>query len=170
MAFWSKLGSGLKKAGKVALKAAPIAAAFIPGVGPLAAMGIGAAAGGASKAIEGKGLGGILGGAAMGSIPGAAKGALGGIGPSQGFMSRMFGPGSAGVKGIKSGAAGLKAAGKFLNRPRRPVYGTPGFNPNAPSPYGMMGGQQQMGPMMQNFRNRQTMMAPRANQFQNLGY
>jgi hypothetical protein len=69
MSFWSKLG-------KIALKAAPIAASFIPGLGPIAAAAIGAASGGAGAAVDHKGLGGILTGAALGAAPGAAKGLI----------------------------------------------------------------------------------------------
>src|SRR5262245_28254291 len=46
MGFWSGLGKGL-------LKAAPIAAAFIPGVGPLASMAISGAAGATGKKLSG---------------------------------------------------------------------------------------------------------------------
>jgi hypothetical protein len=69
------IGRGLKKVGKVALKAAPIAANFIPGVGPLAAAGIGAAAGAIGNGKPK--LGNILGGAAAGYGGGLAKGAAG---------------------------------------------------------------------------------------------
>lgn len=91
MGFWGTLGKGL-------LKAAPIAASFIPGVGPLAGALIGAGTGAASGALGGGGLkgaiGGGLGGAAMG------KGSSGGfMGPQQqgGFLGKLggiFGGGS----------------------------------------------------------------------------
>ena len=83
MAFWKKLG-------KVALKAAPIAAAFIPGVGPLASAAIAGATSAASKKAEGGSWkdallsGGISAGTGygLGKLAGAAKGAKG-IGPSK---------------------------------------------------------------------------------------
>ena len=70
MSFWGKLG-------QVALKAAPIAAGFIPGVGPLASMAIGGLAAGAGKKIEG----------------GSWKDSLlsGGIGAGTGYLSGKLG-------------------------------------------------------------------------------
>jgi hypothetical protein len=72
MGFWSKLG-------KIALKAAPIAAAFIPGVGPLASMAIGGATAAASK----KAGGGSWKDALLAGGTGAAEGYGRGIGPSK---------------------------------------------------------------------------------------
>lgn len=73
--FFKGLGKGL-------LKVAPIAAAFIPGIGPLASAGISAATGAASGAISGgkKGalIGGLLGGA-TGGIGKALSGASGAV-------------------------------------------------------------------------------------------
>jgi hypothetical protein len=69
MSFWGKLGKGL-------LKIAPVAAAFIPGVGPLAAMGIGAA----TNAISKKASGGSWGDALKSGAVGGAMGALGSVG------------------------------------------------------------------------------------------
>lgn len=80
MGFWSKLGHGL-------LKVAPIAATFIPGVGPIAASLIGAGIGAADAGlVEHKGLGGILGGAGLGALEGYGGDALFGGGglPAQG--------------------------------------------------------------------------------------
>lgn len=73
MGFWSKLGKGL-------LKAAPIAASFIPGVGPIAGMAIGAATGAASKKLSG----GSWKDAAMAGAEGGASGygSAKGLGPS----------------------------------------------------------------------------------------
>lgn len=168
MAFWKNLGKGLLKVGKIA---APIALGAT-GVGLPAAMAVSGGLNALDKKLSGGSWKGALGAGALGAGTGAL-GAMGGaamagrgIGPSTGLMSKIMGQGGS---NLKRGMAGMKAAGKFMNRPRRPPF-TPGFNPNAPSPYGMMGGQQSMGPMMQNFRNRQTMMAPRAAQFGNLGY
>jgi hypothetical protein len=78
--FWGKLGKGL-------LKAAPIAAAFIPGVGPLASLAIGAGAGAASGAIDG---------GWKGALAGAGQGAL-----TQGVMGKLFpqSPTPLGLKG-----------------------------------------------------------------------
>lgn len=79
MGFWKKLGS-------IALKAAPIAAAFIPGVGPLASMAINAGTSALSKKLAGGSWkdslisGGI--GAATGYGAGKALGAIKGLGPS----------------------------------------------------------------------------------------
>lgn len=91
------IGKGLKKVGKVALKVAPVAAAFIPGVGPLAAAGIGAAAGAIGKGKPK--LGNILGGAATGALGGVGKAAMG----------------AGGVAGALKGGVGgaLKKAGSF---------------------------------------------------------
>ena len=75
-----------KGLGKAALKVAPIAAGFIPGVGPLASAAIGGLASGASKKLEGGSWkdalvsGGI--GAGMGYGAGKAAQAVKGIGPS----------------------------------------------------------------------------------------
>lgn len=79
MGFWKGLGKGL-------LKVAPIATAFIPGVGPLASMAIGAGTGAASGAVSGGGKGALIGGlmgAGTGALGGAAKaGKLGNFGKS----------------------------------------------------------------------------------------
>jgi len=68
----------MKNIGKVALKAAPIAASFIPGVGPLASMAIGAASSAADRKLSGgswkdAGLAGAMGGAS-GYLSGGVKG------------------------------------------------------------------------------------------------
>lgn len=68
--FWKKVGSA-------ALGVAPIATAFIPGVGPLASLAIGAGTGAAKGAIEGGGLKGALTGAATGAATSAIGGATG---------------------------------------------------------------------------------------------
>jgi hypothetical protein len=91
----------MKKVGKVALKAAPIAAMFIPGVGPLASMAISAASNAASKKIEGGSWKSALGAGAIGAATGYAGGALkaagtaakaaskaGSIAPSAGVISK----------------------------------------------------------------------------------
>lgn len=76
--FWGKLG-------RIGLQVAPIAAAFIPGVGPLASMAIAGAAGGARGAMDGGGWKGALKGGATsagmsyvgGKIPLGGSGAAG---------------------------------------------------------------------------------------------
>jgi hypothetical protein len=68
--FFSKLGGILKVA-------APIAASFIPGVGPMAAMAIGAAGNAAGTKMQGGSWGQALGGAALGAGMSAATGGLG---------------------------------------------------------------------------------------------
>lgn len=81
MGFWSKLGGALKSIGKVALKAAPIATAFIPGVGLPLSMAIGAGAGiGSSKLGGASWKNSLLGGAL-----GAGTSALGG----SGFLGKL---------------------------------------------------------------------------------
>jgi hypothetical protein len=92
------MGLTWKKLGKFALKAAPIAASFIPGVGPLAAAGIGAATGAIGKGKPK--LSNILGGAAAGYGGAMAKGAMGAGGAASaaskgGFLSKV---GSVGQK------------------------------------------------------------------------
>jgi hypothetical protein len=68
--FWGKLGKGL-------LKIAPIAASFIPGVGPALGMAIAAGSGAASGAMGGGGVKGALLGGAMGAAGSRLPGALG---------------------------------------------------------------------------------------------
>lgn len=77
--FLKKLWKGVKKIAKPLAKIAPIAAMFIPGVGPLAAAAIGAASG----AIGGGGLKGALVGGALGGLgaSGAAGKAVSSIAP-----------------------------------------------------------------------------------------
>lgn len=70
MSFWSKLGKG-------ALKVAPIAAGFIPGVGPLASMAIGAGTSALSNRLEGGDWKKNLTAGAIGGATGYASGKLG---------------------------------------------------------------------------------------------
>jgi|SRR6187402_1199405 len=81
--------SGLKKVGKIALKAAPIAAAFIPGVGPLASMAISAGTSGLSKKLEGGSWKDSLLSAGIGGAAGYAGGKIPGIGPSTGTLAKV---------------------------------------------------------------------------------
>ena len=82
MSFWSKLGHGL-------LKIAPIAAAFIPGVGPLASMAIGAGTSALDKKLSGGSWMDTLKAGAIGGATGfaGAKIPVKGIGPGKGFWS-----------------------------------------------------------------------------------
>src|SRR6187399_610183 len=82
MGFWGKLG-------KIALKAAPIAAAFIPGVGPLASMAISAGTSGLSKKLEGGSWKDSLLSAGIGGAAGYAGGKIPGIGPSTGTLAKV---------------------------------------------------------------------------------
>lgn len=77
MGFWGKLGRGL-------LKAAPIAAAFIPGIGPIASMALQAGLGAANAKAGGAGWKGTLLGAGLG-------GATSGLGPSSSFIGKNVG-------------------------------------------------------------------------------
>lgn len=98
-----------KKLGGIVKKAAPLAM-FIPGVGPLAAAGIGAAAGFGGSALQGKNLKSHLKyGAIGGASAGAGKFALGKL------ASRIPGkiPGPGGEIAAKAGKAG---GGSFLGR------------------------------------------------------
>ena len=102
MGFWSGLG-------KIALKAAPIATAFIPGVGPLASAAIGGATSAASKKLSGGSWGQALGAGALGA--GTSYGldkltAAKGIGPSN--------PIRADVKGLDRKIGNMSSGGGFM--------------------------------------------------------
>jgi hypothetical protein len=74
--FLKKVWKGVKKIAKPLASLAPIAASFIPGVGPLAAAAIGAGSGLLSgKGIKGALMGGVTGALGAGALGGAAKGA-----------------------------------------------------------------------------------------------
>lgn len=99
MSFWGKLG-------KIALKVAPIAAAFIPGVGPLASMAIGGLTGAAStKASGGSWKQALLSGGIGAGAGAVGGGALKGIGPSSGTLAKI----GAGAVG-KAAGTGVKGA------------------------------------------------------------
>lgn len=163
MSFWGKLGGALKGIGKVALKAAPVAAAFIPGVGPLAAMGIGAATNAASKKLSGGSWGDALKSGAIGGAMGYAGGALKGSGLIGKLGSKLGIGGNgvqAGVDSVSNRILGGPSTGQKLmsgfqnvmrsrqqqnwmspymrrpNQPRTP-YGIGPSNPNAKVGYGM---------------------------------
>lgn len=100
--------SVMKKIGKGALKAAPIAAAFIPGVGPIASALIGAAAGGTDAAINHKGLKGTLLGAGMGAASGYGADKLSGGKDFTNLFSR--GGGSQLLGGVSKSGVDLGSA------------------------------------------------------------
>lgn len=81
------MGLSLKSIGRGFLKLAPITAGFIPGVGPLAAAGIGAATGAIGRGKPK--LSNIVGGAAMGAGGSLAKGSLGGADKAGGMMGKL---------------------------------------------------------------------------------
>ena len=105
MAFWSKLGKGLLKVGKVA---APIALGAT-GVGLPAAMAVSAGLNALDKKVSGGSWKGALGAGALGAgtglLGGAAGQAMRGIGPTAGFMGKTFGAGGVGNKALKAGTA-----------------------------------------------------------------
>jgi hypothetical protein len=102
-----------KGLGKVALKAAPYAALAIPGVGPVAAMGIRAGIGAAQGAASGKGLKGALIGGGLGAIP--VPGGGGAVATT--FKEGLKQAGKQAVKETLSNVAGQVAA------PSRPAAG-----------------------------------------------
>lgn len=114
MSFWGKLGGALKGIGKVALKAAPIAAAFIPGVGPLAAMGIGAATKGISSKLSGSSWKGALGNAALGGAMGYGSSALAGSG-LLGKLGSKLGVSGSGSVANRINAGNQQAFGGLMN-------------------------------------------------------
>lgn len=146
MSFKSVLG----KIGKVALKAAPIAAAFIPGIGPLASMAIGAGTAAASKKLEGGSLKDAVLAGGMGAAQGYGTGSAKGIGPSASVASKAGkvanvmgkvnqGIGMAGpiMGAIASGRSNPSSSGNSSAVPRAPMQegNAPGFqygtnNPN----------------------------------------
>jgi len=115
MGFWGKLG-------KIALKAAPIAAAFIPGVGPLASMAIAGGAGAASKKLEGGSWKQALGAGAMGAGTSALGSALSGAKLKDlGKLTSVKGAPLTGMqklgKGITAGLGGLDVARSVMAQP-----------------------------------------------------
>ena len=131
------MGGLVKKAKKIVKKVAPIAtvaAPFIPGIGPLAAAGIGAAGGLASGGgLKGALMGGAFGGLGnygigrMGGLSGIGKslGGLSGIGKSLGgFAGQMFGGAPVGVPDHNGIIWDQPGAGR-----QRVARMNPGFNP-----------------------------------------
>ncbi len=100
MGFFGKIKKGIKGIGRLAQKAAPFVG-MIPGVGTLAAAGIG-------------GIGGALsGGGFKGALKGAALGAAGGLIGKIPGVGRLAGKIGGAVKGAGIGSA-LKGVGGFL--------------------------------------------------------
>ena len=113
------IGKGVKAVGKVAHKAAP-ALAFIPGVGTVAAAGIGAIGGlAAGKGLKGaltgalKGAGGGLFKSGIGAIAGKVLGGGGG-GLEQSFGATGTGGGEGGGGGFRDFLSNLFGGGKGL--------------------------------------------------------
>lgn len=108
----------LKSLGKIARQAAPFAS-LIPGVGPIAAAGLGAG----GSLLEGGGL------------KGAIKGGLGGYVGSSGISGLTGGKGIMGVTGAIAKQGGYKAAGVNLLKSKLGMGGggdvpTPGASPD----------------------------------------
>lgn len=117
----------MKKVGKVALKVAPYAAMAIPGVGPLAAMGISAATSAADKKLSGGSWKSALGAGAIGagtSLIGS-KLPVKGIGPSasvakegvkQSTKSVLGNMAKSSVSGLLGGGGGSASSWKDLGK------------------------------------------------------
>lgn len=102
-----------KKIGGVLKKAAP-AAMFIPGIGPIAAAGIGLAAGAGGSVLEGKNLKSHLKHGAIGGV-GAGVGKYGLSKLASRIPGRIPGPGEIGAKAGKTGGGSLLGrAGSLL--------------------------------------------------------
>lgn len=101
--FLKKVWKKVKKIAKPLASIAQIALPFIPGVGPIASMALGAGLGGITGGLKG-----ALGGAATGAIGGGLAGKMGtkiGIGKMGGnVLAGALGGAGGGVKGIASGA------------------------------------------------------------------
>lgn len=140
MSFWGSLGH-------ILLKAAPIAALAIPGVGPLASMAIGGLASGAEKKLSGGSwtdalkAGGI--GAGAGYVGG---GGLSSIGPSSGALAKL----TAGAGGKVAGTGWEGTLGQGLSQMgQNALMSNPGYaseDSNGVIPG--MGGANGMGRMM----------------------
>lgn len=101
--FLKKVWKKVKKIAKPLASIAQIALPFIPGVGPIASIALGAGLGGITGGLKG-----ALGGAATGAIGGGLAGKMGtkiGIGKMGGnVLAGALGGAGGGVKGIASGA------------------------------------------------------------------
>ncbi len=97
MGFWGSLGKGL-------LKIAPVAASFIPGIGPLAAMGIGAATGAIGKKVSGGSWKDALKSGALGAATGASGGLIGKLGSKFGGAGGFV---KDAVSGVENKALGM---------------------------------------------------------------
>jgi hypothetical protein len=130
MSFWGKLG-------KIALKAAPIAASFIPGVGPLAAMAISGGAGAASKKLEGGSWKQALGAGAMGAGTSALGSALSGaklkdMGKFTAAKGAALTGGQKLAKGISAGLGGLGVAQDIMSQRASSPNTGGGIGPSVP--------------------------------------
>jgi hypothetical protein len=117
MGFFGKLKGAVKGLGKIAQKAAP-ALAFIPGVGTLAAAGIGMAGG----LLGGGGIEGAIKGGLGGAMGGKLKDAIGQAGGIKGFTEQLLKNGGQvggtnwgnllqGGLALGTGLQGMKASG-----------------------------------------------------------
>jgi hypothetical protein len=142
MGFWGSLGKGL-------LKAAPIAASFIPGVGPIAGMAIGAATGAARGAMGGGGLKGAIGGGIQGATD--AKAAKG-LGPSMSTAGKIGEIGKSAVGGMGSNQQPSPMQMGRGGFQQNPGMGGRKYNQNNPFLTAMQRGQMQgsMNQMQQN--------------------
>ena len=113
MGFWGSLGKGL-------MKVAPIAAAFIPGVGPLASMAISAGTSALAKKASGGSWKSALGAGALGAAGGLGAAGLGPTGSRlskiTGNVGKVMGTGSSGWQGALGGA--LKGGLGMMNQPQ----------------------------------------------------
>lgn len=128
---------------KVAPIAAPVVASFIPGIGPLAAAGIGAAGG----LVGGGGLKGALIGGATGGLGNVAGSALGGAGGLLGNLTsagKVLGPAAQIIQAVNSGT-GNNQQSATAPRPVKAATAAP-FSPlrpdamQAPDSLGAMAG------------------------------
>lgn len=127
--FLKGLWKGIKKVVKPIAPILPLAAMLIPGVGPLAAAGIGALSGGVTGGVKGALVGGALGG--LGG--GISKAVQGVAGISNPVLSRALG--SAVVGGLGSAALGKNPlTGALMGGAMGAAIGPGGIvNPNAAS-------------------------------------
>lgn len=150
-------GSFFKGLGKGLLKAAPIAASFIPGVGIPAAMGIGALSKGLSNKFSGGSfLGGAASGAAEGAVGGLAKKAMfGGFGKGIGASKNLWGKIGRGTLGAATG----RPISRGYGMPQYPYSTPPFYGGNSGSMYGQGAPlrrsytQQQLNPFAQSVAN-----------------
>jgi len=105
--FLKKAWKGIKKIAKPLARIAPLAAMFIPSIGPLAAAGIGALSGGVTGGLKGALVGGALGGL---GASGAVGKAIGSVAPGPSTVAARAAQGAV-LGGLGSAAQG----GNVLN-------------------------------------------------------